>query len=109
MMRCALMLLVAASGASLAQDAGTMPPAVVKALAPTGKLRAAINVSNIVLAQRDPAGGEPHGITVDLARELARRLGVPIELVIFQSAGRVTDALARSNQPDATVAPPAGN
>src|SRR5262249_16651951 len=46
-----------------------------------------------VLAQKDPAGGEPRGITVDLARELARHLGVPVELVIFESAGRVTDAV----------------
>jgi hypothetical protein len=77
-MFCTLMLLLATASASLAQDAGTVPPAVVKALAPPGKLRAAINVSNIVLAQRDPAG--------------------------FIAA-----ALARSNQPDATVAPAAGN
>jgi polar amino acid transport system substrate-binding protein len=100
---CAAVLLLAATFASFAQTAGdpsatggrasTVPPEVVKDLAPTGTLRAAINVSNIVLAQRDPAGGEPHGVTVDLARELARRLGVGIELVIFQSAGRVTDAL----------------
>jgi polar amino acid transport system substrate-binding protein len=100
---CAAMLLMARTFASFAQTAGgpsangsrasSVPPDVVKDIAPTGKLRAAINVSNIVLAQRDPAGGDPHGITVDLARELARRLGLPIELVIFQSAGRVTDAL----------------
>ncbi|HEY6257542.1 MAG TPA: transporter substrate-binding domain-containing protein [Xanthobacteraceae bacterium] len=95
----AAMFLIAAAFAAFAQTrgappAGIAPPEVVRELAPTGKLRAAINVSNIVLAQRDPAGGEPHGITVDLARELARRLDVPIELVIFASAGRVTDALA---------------
>jgi polar amino acid transport system substrate-binding protein len=65
----------------------------VKQLAPSGKIKAAINVSNIVLAQKDPAGGEPRGITVDLARELAKRLDLPLELVIFESAGRVTDAL----------------
>jgi len=74
----------------------TVPLDVVRDLAPTGKLRAAINVSNIVLAQRDSAGGDPHGITVDLARELARRLDIPIELVIFESAGRVTEALKTS-------------
>jgi polar amino acid transport system substrate-binding protein len=70
----------------------TVPADVVNEIAPTGKLRAAINMSNIVLVQKDAAGA-PKGITPDLATELARRLGVPLELVIFESAGRVTDAL----------------
>jgi polar amino acid transport system substrate-binding protein len=70
------------------------PPAdVVEDLAPTGKLRAAINFGNPVLATKDPATGEPRGVSVDLARELARRLGVPVELVTFDAAGRVFDAL----------------
>jgi polar amino acid transport system substrate-binding protein len=71
----------------------TVPPDVVKDLAPTGKLRAAINLGNMVLAQKDPANGEPRGITVDLARELARRVGLPLELVTFDAAGKVFDAL----------------
>jgi polar amino acid transport system substrate-binding protein len=83
---CAAMLLVAGTIAAVAQSA---PPDVVKELAPTGKLRAAINVVNKVLAQEDAAGGEPKGITVDLSRELARRLGVPAELVVFRGAGTV--------------------
>ena len=57
--------------------------AAVADLAPTGKLRAAINFSNPVLAGRDPTTGEPCGISVDLARELARRLGVAIEFVPY--------------------------
>src|SRR5882724_262634 len=93
----AAMLVLAAAVGTHAQPAGSAaPPEIVKELAPTGKLRAAINVSNIVLAQRDPAGGDPGGITVDLARELARRIDIPIELVIFESAGRVTEALKTS-------------
>jgi len=48
-----------------------------------------------VLARRDPATGEPRGISGDLARELARRLGTPIEFVTFDAAGKVTDALKR--------------
>jgi polar amino acid transport system substrate-binding protein len=68
------------------------PSDAVKELAPTGKLRAAINAGNTVLVQKD-AAGEVHGITVDLARELARRLGVPVEFVIFDAAGKVTDAV----------------
>ena len=54
---------------------------VLQQLAPTGKLRAAINLGNSVLAQTDPATGEPKGITPDLARELGRRLGVGVELI----------------------------
>jgi polar amino acid transport system substrate-binding protein len=68
-------------------------PDVLQDLAPTGKLRAAINLGNMVLAQKDPASGEPRGITVDLARELGRRLGAPVELVPFDAAGKVFDAL----------------
>jgi polar amino acid transport system substrate-binding protein len=71
----------------------TVPPDVVKNLAPTGKLRAAINLGNPVLAQKDPAGGEPKGVTADLARELAKRAGVPLEFVTFDAAGKVFDAL----------------
>jgi len=74
----------------MAQNA---PPNVVKELAPNGKLRAAINFGNIVLAQKDPAGGEPRGVSAELARELAKRLGVPIEYVTFDAAGKVFDAL----------------
>jgi polar amino acid transport system substrate-binding protein len=71
---------------------------IVKAFAPTGTLRAAINQGNPVLAQKGP-NGEALGITVDLARELAKRLGVGIELVIFDGAGKAFDAL-KSGQTD---------
>jgi len=59
---------------------------VVRELAPTGKLRAAINFGNTVLAQREPFGG----VSVDLSRELARRLGVPLEFITYDAAGKVT-------------------
>ncbi len=65
----------------------------LKDLAPTGTLRAAINLGNGVLAQTDPATGKPRGITPDLANELGRRLGVPVELVTFNAAGKVFDAV----------------
>jgi len=67
------------------------PPAAVADLAPTGKLRAAINYGNPVLAVRDPNSAEPRGVSVDLSRELARRLGVPVELVIYEAAGKVVE------------------
>jgi polar amino acid transport system substrate-binding protein len=68
---------------------------IVKEFAPTGTLRAAINLGNTVLAQKDPVTAEPKGVTVELARELARRLGVPLELVTFDAAGKVFEALKR--------------
>src|ERR1700694_4296083 len=57
--------------------------------APTGTLRVAVNFGNIVIAQKDPAGGDPRGVGPDLARELARRLGVPIQYVLYDTAGKV--------------------
>ncbi len=83
-------ILLAATVSGFAQSTGgTLSPHVLKDLAPTGKLRAAINLGNSVLAQRDETTGEPKGITPDLARELARRLGVPVELITFDAAGKV--------------------
>ena len=67
--------------------------AAVADLAPTGKLRAAINFGNPVLATRDTATGEPRGVSVDLARELGKRIGVPVELVLYPAAGKVVEGL----------------
>lgn len=67
--------------------------AVAQELAPAGRLRAAINFGNPVLAQKDPATGEARGVSVDIARELAGRLGVELDLVTFDAAGKVFDAL----------------
>jgi polar amino acid transport system substrate-binding protein len=69
------------------------PPATVAELAPSGTLRAAINFGNPVLATKDPVTGEPRGVSVDLSRELARRLGVPLDLVAFNAAGKVVEAV----------------
>lgn len=70
-----------------------MSIALVQQLAPGGVLRAAINYGNPVLAQKDPASGQPRGVSVDLARELARRLSLQLELVSFDAAGKVFEAL----------------
>jgi polar amino acid transport system substrate-binding protein len=72
----------------------TPPPreAVVE-LAPRGTLRAAINFGNPILATHDPRSGVTRGVSVDLARELARRLDVPLELVTFPAAGKVVEAI----------------
>src|ERR1700674_1701740 len=85
---------LAALGVLLSNGMGVMAqnvsPAIVKELAPTGKLRAAINFGNPVLAQKDPATGDARGVTGDLARELATLLGVPVEFVGFDTAGKVS-------------------
>jgi polar amino acid transport system substrate-binding protein len=67
-------------------------PDIIAAFAPTGHLRAAINFGNPVLAGRTSTG-EPCGISVDLARELARRLGTEVELIAYDSAAKVPAAL----------------
>ena len=68
-------------------------PALVSAFAPGGMLRASINLGNPILANKDAATGEPVGVSVDLAREFARRLGVGIELVVFEKAAASVDAV----------------
>lgn len=67
--------------------------AMAHELAPGGTLRAAINLGNPVLAGRDPTGGEPRGVSVDLARELARRLNLPLQLVPYTAAAQVVQAV----------------
>jgi polar amino acid transport system substrate-binding protein len=84
------------TGGGFAQQSA--PAAVVKELAPKGTLRAGINLGNSVLAQK-ATSGELGGVSVDLARELGKRLGVPVELVAFDAAGRSFAAMA-SNEVD---------
>src|SRR5690348_1408326 len=81
--------LLAAAGCAMS---GARRDQAAAELASTGRLRAAINFGNPVLATRG-AGGEPRGVSVDLAREAARRLAVPIDLVTFNSAGNVVEAV----------------
>ena len=69
------------------------PADIVKELAPTGTLRAVLNLGNIVLVQTDEQTGKQKGVTVDLAHELARRLGVPLEFTPFDGAGKAFEAL----------------
>jgi polar amino acid transport system substrate-binding protein len=66
---------------------------LLRDLAPTGQLRATINLGNIVLAQRDTGTGTLGGVSADLARELARRLSVEAALVPFDTAGKAFEAL----------------
>ena len=68
---------------------------VRKELLPTGKLRVGIGVGaspSAFWATRDPATGQPRGVTVDLAIALAHKLGAPLELVVYPNSGEVTAA-----------------
>lgn len=69
--------------------------AVRAAFSPTGTLRAAINLGNPILAGADPATGAPRGVSVDLAEEFARRLGMPWQPVVFDTAGKSVDAVTQ--------------
>src|SRR5689334_25175033 len=90
-------IMLAAVFALVAQAAAAQAPAdALKELAPTGKLRAAINYGNGVLAEKRP-DGEPRGVSADLSRELAKRLGVPLEFVTFDAAGKAF-AAAKDNK-----------
>lgn len=66
---------------------------------PTGRLRASINLGNPILANKDAGSGQPVGVSVDLARAFAERLGVPLELVVLDTAGKSVDAV-RQEQAD---------
>lgn len=73
-------------------------PGLAAALAPAGVLRASINLGNSILAGRD-AAGQPAGVSVDLARALAQRLGTDCELVLFDTA-KDSVAAVRAGQAD---------
>ena len=66
---------------------------LVPALAPSGRLRIGLNYSNFLLVLGDGPNGEPRGIAPDLGRELARRVGLPMEFVKFDAAGKLFDAV----------------
>lgn len=68
--------------------------ALRKIMAPTGVLRATINVGNPVLAGLD-ANHQPLGVSVDLARLIAKRLEVELELLVLASAGEAVDVVSR--------------
>ena len=65
---------------------------VVSELAPTGTLRAAINMGNFLLVTGKTASGDPQGVAPDMAAEIARRLGVPVAYVPYARPGELADA-----------------
>src|SRR5437764_6827614 len=60
-------------------------------LAPTGVLRAGINLSNFLLVTGKSAAGDPEGVSPDMAREIATRLGVPVKYVPYKTPGELAD------------------
>ena len=69
---------------------------LLHAFAPTGTLRACINLGNAVLAGKKP-DGEVYGVSVDLARGFAQRLGVEIELIVVDGAAKSVDQVAQGS------------
>jgi len=72
---------------SVTKDSAIMHANLIKAFAPTGVLRASLNMGNPVLANMDTQG-KPFGISIDLAQQLGKKLGVPVELIVNETAGK---------------------
>jgi polar amino acid transport system substrate-binding protein len=87
-----IILLVAACAMNTPAPTATVTPELRKEFAPSGTLVAATNYGNTVVAQRPQPGQDPQGVGPELARELARRLGVPIRYVTYEIAGKVAEA-----------------
>lgn len=82
------------AGPAAAAPAPTSPAAeAARSLAPSGRLRVAINLGNAVLAQRDATTGEIKGVSATLAKALGERLNLPVDLIPFAGGGPVFDAL----------------
>jgi len=88
--------------ASCASTSSVSPQARSE-LAPTGKLRVALNYGNPLFAKRE-ASGEGSGIAIDLARELGRRIGTPVEFIAFDSGGQMTAGLMKGGWDVAVMA-----
>lgn len=74
----------------------TDPTSAARAdLAPTGTLHVGINFSNILLTARDPVTRAPSGVALDLAHEFAKRLGVQVKIMPYESAGALAESAAR--------------
>jgi polar amino acid transport system substrate-binding protein len=69
-----------------------MNSAALSELAPTGALRAGINLSNFLLVSGRAPDGEPQGVAPDMARAVADRLGVPVRYVTYPRPGDLADA-----------------
>ena len=68
-----------------------IPQKAKEELISQGKLRVGVNLGNFLLVNKDAATGELRGVVPDLAQEMGRRLGAPVELVTYPGAGQVAD------------------
>ena len=68
-------------------------PAIRSEIAPSGKLRVGLNHGNFLLVTPGSSGTDPRGVASDVARELGRRLGVPVEFIKFDTAGKLGDGV----------------
>lgn len=66
-------------------------PKIIAELAPTGALRAAINMGNMLLVTGREANGDPQGVSPDMARAIAERLGVPVKFVPYAKPSELAD------------------
>ena len=82
-------LIVLTSGAMATE----ITPAVRSELAPTGKLRIGLNHGNFLLVTPGSSATEPRGVASDIGRELGRRVGVPVEFIKFDTAGKLGDGV----------------
>jgi len=72
-------------------------PKMIQSFAPTGTLRVGINLGNPVLAGLDATTQKPKGVTIDIANEIGKRSGIPVELIPFKTAGSTVDAIKAGN------------
>ncbi len=88
-----LLLLPIGGCASTVPSPSPLSPASAALLAPTGRLRAAINLGNPILARRDAAGGQAQGVSVDMATALGGQLGLPVDWLVVESAAQSVQAV----------------
>ncbi len=92
-MRVTLLLTVATLCTACATPIQTTGDSTVRAqLAPTGAMRIGLNLGNTLLVQKNATSGKPEGVAVQVARDLAARLGVPVTFVTFPSPAALADA-----------------
>jgi polar amino acid transport system substrate-binding protein len=97
-MKAIIAVVVALFAMALPAGCASAPAVRVTDVAPTGKLRAAIGVgpaASAFWATRDPASGQPRGVTVALAKAAAEKLGVPLQLVEYRNSGEITAAASK--------------
>lgn len=99
-----ILLLTLLSGTALLAGCAApgVAPEIVKTLAPTGTLRIGVYPGSPTSLVRGPGADEMRGVTVDIGRELARRLGVPAQIVVFERVPEVIEAL-KSGRADFTI------